>query len=86
MEEQDFMFKPDFLDFELNKTDRTEIVKEEVCILCYTDKPDVLFFPCQHQACCSDCMSKEPLDNCPICKQNIMMKKTVALPNLNEEE
>ena len=86
LKESEFKFKPDFLDIELNKTVRDDIVKEEVCILCYTNKPDVLFLPCQHQACCTDCISEEHLDVCPICKQNIMLKKNVDVDDTIKRE
>ena len=46
------MFKFELLDSELNKTTRDDIVKEEVCVICYSDEPSVLFLPCNHQACC----------------------------------
>jgi len=76
MKESEFIFKS--LDVEVNKTDRYNIVKEDVCIFCFTDEPNVVFLPCNHQACCTNCISTASLKVCPICQQKIKWQKNVS--------
>ena len=42
--------------------------KEDECVICLTEPPNVLFCNCGHIAICPECSKKEPLEECPICK------------------
>merc|ERR1712110_1264017 len=62
-----------------NLTNRPEPVVEEACCICQTLPPNVLNVPCYHQALCSICLKEEPKanKNCPICREKVMMMKTM---------
>ena len=42
--------------------------KTEECLLCYGDKPDVLFCGCGHLCICKECIKYYESYKCPICK------------------
>ena len=39
---------------------------EDACHICFEQQTDVVFTPCGHQLCCSDCA--EQVTSCPVCK------------------
>ena len=45
-----------------------EIFKSEECIICMTNKPNVLFCNCGHLCYCNKCYKLKTLSTCPICK------------------
>jgi len=47
-------------------------IEEEQCIMCYENKKNIKFAPCNHNVVCSDCYTKlvKPRE-CPVCKQAI---------------
>ena len=51
-----------------------EIFKEDVCIVCLHNKPEILFYDCQHCCVCSDCEKLKPLMKCPCCRKDIFAK------------
>ena len=43
--------------------------KEDKCVICLTNPPNILFCNCGHLALCVECSKTgESLENCPICK------------------
>ena len=43
--------------------------KEDKCVICLTNPPNILFCNCGHLALCVECSKAgENLENCPICK------------------
>ena len=43
--------------------------KEDNCVICLTNPPNILYCNCGHQVLCEECSKKvESLENCPICK------------------
>ena len=43
--------------------------KEDNCVICLTNPPNILYCNCWHQVLCEECSKKvECLENCPICK------------------
>lgn len=47
------------------------------CIVCADQRANVLFLPCRHMKCCTDCSSKLAAENvnnfaCPYCKQLVL--------------
>ena len=43
--------------------------KEDKCVICLTNPPNILFCNCGHQVLCVECSKTgESLENCPICK------------------
>ena len=52
----------------LEKTDN----EEEQCIMCYSNKRNLIFRPCNHNISCSECYLKfDKKLECPVCKGNI---------------
>jgi len=55
-------------DLEIVKTS----IEEEQCIMCYDNKKNLLFLPCNHHIACSICYIQfQKKDECPVCKQKI---------------
>ena len=43
--------------------------KEDNCVICLTNPPNILYCNCGHQVLCEECSKTgESLENCPICK------------------
>ena len=43
--------------------------KEDNCVICLTNPPNIVYCNCGHQVLCEECSKKvESLKNCPICK------------------
>jgi hypothetical protein len=64
---------------QMNKlTLQSEIMKdkslnnESGCVICFGTEKHIVFVPCGHLACCSEC--SQTLDECPICRQRIIQK------------
>lgn len=48
-------------------------IEEEQCIMCYDNKKNLLFLPCNHYIACSNCYIQfQKKEECPVCKQNIV--------------
>lgn len=45
------------------------------CSICMENVSNILFLPCSHFCCCNLCT--ENIFNCPICREQIYMKKTI---------
>ena len=46
------------------------IVLENECCICMERKANIVFFPCGHVCCCSNCSYKT--DECPLCRTDIL--------------
>ena len=55
------------------KTDNT--IKEEECVVCYTNKPNIIYTDCYHLCVCSNCDEEGKLVNCPLCRMSIKSNK-----------
>lgn len=59
---------------------KSKLIEEESCVICYSKKPNVTFFPCGHKVLCSDCQKISIEDhsekNCACCRQKINFYKT----------
>ena len=51
--------------------------KSDVCVICLTNSPNVLFCNCGHIAICEECDEVKSLKTCPICKTENKIKQTV---------
>lgn len=52
----------------LEKTD----IEEDQCMMCYTNKKNLCFLPCNHNIMCSGCYSSlQKKKECPVCKGSI---------------
>ena len=46
----------------------------EFCVICYSEKPNILNYPCLHISQCEDCDEKGRFIKCIMCKEEIMYK------------
>lgn len=51
-------------------------IDENLCIICYDRKKNVIYLPCRHQKYCEECSSQiaarvEGKFDCPFCKQTV---------------
>ena len=44
------------------------------CVICLSNKPDILFAHCLHHCVCLECEKIAPFERCPYCKSIIAMK------------
>ena len=49
------------------------IIYEE-CVICYENKPNVLYSDCFHISTCKRCEELHPINKCPICREKVMIK------------
>jgi hypothetical protein len=45
--------------------------EEYQCILCFKNRVNARFSPCEHTVCCSSCYSKMAKNQCPVCRAEI---------------
>ena len=44
------------------------------CVICLSNKPNILFTNCLHHCVCLECETINPFESCPYCKNKISMK------------
>ena len=44
------------------------------CVICYENKPNVLYPDCFHISTCKRCEELHPINKCPICREIVMIK------------
>ena len=62
------------------KEDNCEIKKninEEECVICYENKPNILYSDCCHIAVCYECDTKGRFKSCPLCRKKIKNNKII---------
>ena len=52
----------------LNKKDYKT---EEVCAICYDNKPNIIFKPCGHTSICKSCYNLGKINTCPMCRTKL---------------
>ena len=60
------------------KEDNCEIKKyipEDECVICYENKPNILYTDCLHFVVCNSCDSKGKFSKCPMCRKKIKNQK-----------
>ena len=60
-----------------NKINADQTFKPYECVICLTNPPNVLFCNCRHIAICSKYDKKKSLENCPVCKTETTIKRTI---------
>ena len=55
------------LDEEFNMIKKT--INEEDCVICFENKPNILFTDCLHVCVCADCNKVGNFNKCPICRK-----------------
>ena len=48
--------------------------KQDTCVICITNKPDILYSGCGHMCMCSSCDRAHPVNTCPLCKSEYVNK------------
>ena len=51
--------------------------KSDECVICLTNPPNVLFCYCGHLCLCVECEETKSLVNCPVCKTENTIKRTI---------
>ena len=58
---------------------KTKLIEEDNCVICYSEKTSVTFFPCGHKALCSDCQKIDTQNHsrrtCAYCRQKVKFFK-----------
>ena len=65
------------------KEDNCEIKKyipEDECVICYENKPNILYTDCLHFVVCKDCDNNGNFSKCPLCRKKIKSGK-IYFPN-----
>ena len=67
-------------DYDSNDEDEDEdqikrSIKESECVICYENKPNILFSECLHLCVCDVCDSKGRFSRCPMCRTKIKTNK-----------
>lgn len=47
--------------------------KENECVVCMTETPDIMFIPCGHRVVCGECASVGVFEECPICGKSVQL-------------
>ena len=71
-----YIFYDDFVDDDYyeNSIVKTTINEDE-CVVCFENKPNILFVDCLHICVCSECNSEGNFNKCPICRKKIIKDK-----------
>ena len=48
--------------------------KEDKCVVCFNNKPEILFHDCIHYCVCHECEERKSFKKCPLCKTLILTK------------
>ena len=51
------------------------VIKEDDCVICYENKPNILFLDCLHFCVCNECNSNGGLSKCPLCRKKLIKGK-----------
>ena len=61
------------------KKDNTLLKNRTQCIICKSNDRNILFTPCYHCVCCSECSSSLYTNVCPTCRGDINEKLVIFL-------
>ena len=48
--------------------------KEDKCVVCFNNKPEILFYDCVHYCVCHECEERKSFKKCPLCRTLILTK------------
>ena len=51
--------------------------EQKQCILCFKYEINAKFSPCEHSICCAGCYSQLTVNNCPVCRADILQVMNV---------
>ena len=61
------------------KINTEQTFKSDECVICLTNPPNVLFCNCGHIAICVECDKVKSLKDCPTCKTETTIKRTLYI-------
>ena len=67
-----------FEDYEDEDDDDYEVktmIKEDDCVVCFENKPNILYTECMHFAVCTLCDKKGDFKSCPLCRKKIKKQR-----------
>ena len=67
-EEEEEPEEPEYIQNEIPIINSSKSFKSNECVICLTNPPNVLFCNCGHLCLCSECERKKLSNECPICK------------------
>ena len=48
--------------------------KQDMCVICTVNKPDILYLSCGHLCICDSCDKMQPINTCPLCRKECVNK------------
>jgi len=73
-----------------DKIAKSKFIEEDNCVICFSKKPTVTFFPCGHKVFCCDCHKISHEDHqensCACCRQKIKFYKVDVEKRTNVQE
>ena len=70
-----YTFEEDEDEVDLVFNEAINTINEEECVVCYTNKPNIIYTDCYHFCVCSDCDKEAKLISCPLCRMPIKSNK-----------
>jgi len=67
--------KSDLISKQLSKTQD----EQKMCVVCQDEEKSVLLLPCRHVCVCKGCARNSQLDNCPLCREEIVDRINVFM-------
>lgn len=62
-----------------NHLKKTKLIEEDNCVICWSEKTSVTFFPCGHKVLCFGCQEIDTQEHgrrsCAYCRQKVMFFK-----------
>ena len=62
---------------EIKQINTKQTFKSVECVICLINPPNVLFCNCGHLCLCEECNKVKSLKDCPICKTENTIKRTI---------
>ena len=59
---------------EVESIELKQTIIYDECVICYENKPNVLYSDCFHISTCKRCEELHPINKCPICREKVMIK------------
>ena len=66
----------------LKRINEEKTFKFDECVICLTEPSNILFCNCGHLCLCTKCNKAKSLGNCPICKTENTIKRTIGNQNI----
>ena len=54
-----------------------QYIPEDECVICYENKPNILYTNCLHFVVCKDCDNNGNFSKCPLCRKKIKSERII---------